>query len=317
MDPSHELLQSDYLRRRGVRPDRAAAQAEARIVRVRRGVYAERDGWEASSAADRYRAFVMASAQCMRGSHAILCGPAAAALWRLPIIGAWPSTVDVVVGPNGGGSSGNVRRHRLRSLPLAHNVNGIAVTGPARTVVDLGRTTPLICALAAADAALRARLCTRADLARELGDVAPRERGRGAAVTVVLLADGRAESPGESLSRARMWELGLPQPELQVPLRDEHGAYGRADFGWDGVIGEFDGRLKYGVDHAGDGAIQDVLWREKVREDRIRRHASVARWTWDDALRTRPMARILEAAGILPDSPRTPWVPAPDAVLHE
>ena len=40
---------------------------------------------------------------------------------------------------------------------------------------------------------------------------------------VVEFADGRAESPGESQSRLRMWELSLPAPELQVPIMTDDG----------------------------------------------------------------------------------------------
>ncbi len=43
-----------------------------------------------------------------------------------------------------------------------------------------------------------------------------------------------------------MWQLGLPKPVVQPRLK-ANGRRFRADFGWPefGVLGEFDGRMKY------------------------------------------------------------------------
>ena len=86
----------------------------------------------------------------------------------------------------------------------------------------------------------------------------------------VTILDGRGESPGESLSRIRIRQHDLPPPELQHVLHDDTGAFlGRADFFWTecGVVGEFDGMGKYGVD-GGQAAV--AVHREKLREDAIR-----------------------------------------------
>jgi len=49
------------------------------------------------------------------------------------------------------------------------------------------------------------------------------------------------------------------------------------------LAGEFDGRLKYRLDNPSGRDIEDVLWQEKQREDRLRRQGvHFARWTWDD-----------------------------------
>ncbi|MBO1767947.1 hypothetical protein [Allobranchiibius sp. GilTou38] len=297
MDDAEYLLHAPYLRRRGIRPAVEVTKSEPRIARVRRGVYASAERWNDLQDAERYRMLVLATLALQRTAP-ILCGLSAAVVWGLPIIGAWPETVEELVTSRGSGSTGRIVRRRVVRLPESQTVDGIEVTSPARTVVDIARSSEFVSALTAADAALRAGLCTTADLDREVAAIPLRARGTGAASTVVRLADARSESPGESLSRARMWELGLPQPDLQVPLHDERGAYGRADFGWDGVVGEFDGRVKYRADQMDGQAAEDTVWREKRREDRIRRHTRVVRWTWDDALRTRPMARVLADAGI-------------------
>jgi hypothetical protein len=66
---------------------------------------------------------------------------------------------------------------------------------------------------------------------------------RSRVLEVLALADGTAESVGESRSRALIHVLGLPTPVLQQAFHDAEGFLARADFFWReyGVIGEFDG----------------------------------------------------------------------------
>ena len=108
-------------------------------------------------------------------------------------------------------------------------------------------------------------------------------------------------SAGESLSRARMLELGVPRPQLQVPVEDADGPIGLVDFGWPGVAGEFDGRRKYAVPAgATPREAEQVLWAEKRREDRIRRQLRLARWTWRDAMAPARLGPILAEQGVRP-----------------
>src|SRR5262249_33760721 len=63
------------------------------------------------------------------------------------------------------------------------------------------------------------------------------------------MADGRAASVGESRGRWLFWTLHLPAPDLQVEIHDEDGVLrGTCDWGWRGrgLLGEFDGKVKYG-----------------------------------------------------------------------
>jgi hypothetical protein len=109
----------------------------------------------------------------------------------------------------------------------------------------------------------------------------------------VRLADARAESPLESVSRLVLRWAGLPTPDLQVTLFDEYGVpVGRGDFYWDefGVVGEADGRTKYDD--------RSVLTREKLRQERLEDlRAVVCRWGWDDAVYARGalQARVARA----------------------
>lgn len=187
-------------------------------------------------------------------------------------------------------------------------VGGIAVTSVARTVVDLARTGSLPTGVAAADHALRHGLCSGVERRQEVDAVPPRVRGCATARLVGELADPLSMSPGESLSRVQMFLLNLPKPQLQMEVHDADRLVGLVDFGWRGVVGEFDGRVKYRVpDGATPDAATEVLWLEKQREDRLRRQLRVARWTWATALDARRLAAVLSQQGIRP-RPTSTWV---------
>lgn len=97
------------------------------------------------------------------------------------------------------------------------NVGGLWVTTPLRTALDLGRFLSRDQALAALDALLRLGRFGVDELAFEL----PRlkgQRGVRQLRQLVSLADGRAQSPGESVLRLRWIDAGLPRPQLQIEI---------------------------------------------------------------------------------------------------
>jgi hypothetical protein len=160
------------------------------------------------------------------------------------------------------------------------------VTSAARTAVDVARETRRFeCALAAFDSALRYG-ATQDELSAAM-DRARSWPGARLASGALPLADARAANPGESWSRVVLIGLGLPPDDLQVQLIDDQGLIGYGDFGWDDVIGEFDGKLKYGVDELTDPhEAGRIVHAEKLREDRIRRLGyGVARWGWAELYR--------------------------------
>ena len=290
------------LRQQGVDPQR-----EGSWTRVRRGVWVESRAWSGLTPEQQHAARAHATALvCDPDMSWVFAHESAAAVWGLPRIETWPDAVrTLVVGARLRGSSG-VRPIRGGEADTVV-VNGIRVTPVARTVVDLARSASLPTAVAAADHALRHGLCTRADLAGEADAVPSRLRGRPQVSLVVDLADGESMSAGESLSRVQMFRLGVPRPRLQVKHEDEHGLIGHVDFDWDGVVGEFDGKVKYRVPPDADpGEAAEIVWREKKREDRLRVGGQVARWTWEVALDRDRLGAVLAAKGIIPD-PRMPW----------
>ena len=226
-------------------------------------------------------------------------------LWGLPVVGAREERVHVTfVGSSGAISRGAIARHAVDEPAPEVLLNGFRVTSPARTVIDLARLDGFLTGVVAGDAAVRLGLVTADQLRAEAAAAAGR-RGVRVARDVADFVDGRSESPVESLSRGRMHELGLPAPELQHEIRDHNGFVGRVDFWWDDVrvIGEFDGRTKYGIDRSRSAT--DQLWDEKLREDRLRAtRAGMARWTWNDAWLGAPMMERLRAAGVRRSAPR-------------
>lgn len=172
-------------------------------------------------------------------------------------------------------------RHRLADVP-------VPTVGPGDAAVAAGLTGRPVTALAAADAALRARLVVPAELAEALDRVPRGARGIGAVRAALRLADGRRESPGESFTAVVCDQLGVPLvPQVEI------GPW-RVDFLIEGtkVVLEFDGAQKY--------TDRQVLVDEKTREDDLRaRGYVVVRLMWRD-LRQPALARakIVRALGL-------------------
>lgn len=218
---------------------------------------------------------------------AVVSHASAAAVHGLPLWGIPLTQVHITRRPPARSDSDTrLRSHaaRLDDEDVV-GVGPLAVTSPARTVVDLARLLPFAPALAVADAALRAGAATREHLTSLLNR-ASGTRGARAARRVVQAADGRSESVGESRSRAVMLQLGLPMPDLQVEVRRSDGSLiGRSDFGWEQsrVLGEFDGRVKYGRLLKPGQDPGDAVFAEKRREDALRdQDWRVVRWVWSE-----------------------------------
>ncbi|HET7821196.1 MAG TPA: hypothetical protein VFL10_06690 [Ornithinibacter sp.] len=302
-DPSVLRLYAD-LRRAGLDPQRAGGWQ-----RVRRGVWMPVVVWQDLTPEQRHAALVHATALVCDGEgrpRHVFAAESAAAVWGLPRVEAWPTTVrTLATSGRPRGSSGVRPLVGAEVEPVAFK--GVLVTPVARTLADLACRGSLPSAVAAADHAVRHGLCSFAELRAEADAVPHRVRGRPAARLVAELADSDSMSVGESLSRVQMFRLGVPRPRLQVPHHDDQGLIGVVDFEWLGVVGEFDGKLKYRVPPgASPEEAAEIVWREKKREDRLRVDSRVARWTWQVALDRDQLGRVLAAQGVRP-GPRASW----------
>lgn len=187
--------------------------ASREIRRVLRGVYASADTPDSLSTR-------CAAARLVTSEHMVICDRTAAWIWGvdvfdyreleiLPPLETWalrghPRVTRV-------GCAGGTRDLGAEDLV---EVDGLRITSPLRTALDLACRLPARSALAALDAFMREHALTRHDYRRGLVKYY-RRRGVVQARTLVGLADGRSESAGESWVRLAMLEAGLPEPELQ------------------------------------------------------------------------------------------------------
>jgi hypothetical protein len=191
-------------------------------------------------------------------------------------------------------------------------VNGIAVTTPARTVLDIARRYGFEAGVVTADGCVRLGLATPEELAGVV-EIARRRGSAGCAARVVQFADGAAESAGESRSRVLLARSGLPKPVLQHRILDADGRFvARVDFLIEqlGTVGEFDGLRKYQRDLEPGETPYHAVIREKLREDAIRDSGpQMVRWIWSDLdVPDRILGRFLRAFG---RAGHPAWVPAP------
>lgn len=256
-------------------------------MQLRRGAYAREQARE-RSVDQAHRDLIRATIPQLR-DDAVVSHASAAVLHGLPV---WSKAIDRVhVTRNGSGGGKRRSLVHVHASPLGGgdvtSIGGIPVTSLARTVLDLCRTLPFEQAVAAGDHALRlGLLATALEEAMTLLEGWP---GTRQARRAIAFLDGRSESAGESVSRVRIHEAGLPAP---VPQREIYGPDGRlvarVDFCWEEqrTVGEFDGKIKYGRLLKPGQSIEDVLFDEKRREDALRDLGwQIVRWLWADLYR--------------------------------
>lgn len=122
-------------------------------------------------------------------------------------------------------------------------IEGMRVTAPARTALDLARRYPRRAAVAAIDALAQVVELKPADIDLIAQRYAGR-RGIKAARAVITLIDGGAQSPKETWLRLLLTDAGFPRPQTQIAVRNEWGwAEAYLDMGWEDikVAVEYDG----------------------------------------------------------------------------
>jgi restriction endonuclease-like protein len=212
------------------------------------------------------------------GEGAVVSHRSAAQLWRLLPYPARKVPVEIAVVRDLGTKPG-IRLHRVRRLDLrdVRKCNGIPVTAPGRTVLDLAGQRPIRdFEQALAEAEMR-HLVNRCEL---LAVLVRNEGRRGAGVLRSALAKDRAPALTRSEAEERFLALtgsaGLPSPDVNVRL----GLH-EVDFLWrrERLVVEVDGfrfhssRLAFERDRLRDAELQAdgfrvirVTWRQIVNE---------------------------------------------------
>lgn len=266
--------------------------------RVRHGAYAEAELWDALDDVGRHLLRSRAALAALP-APAVLSHASAALALGLPVWGLDLDRVHVTrPGPGRTRSEAGVVHHAGR-LPADQVcvVEGLTVTTPDRTVVDVARLGGFEPGVVTADAALREGRVTRERLL-ELAIATDDWPGSRSVGQVVSFADGLAETVGESRTRVLFHREGLPAPALQVEIRSGPRLLGRVDFLLEefSTVVEFDGRVKYRRANPSGLSPEDVVWAEKLREDSIRGEGyEFARVVWSDLDRPAATAERIRA----------------------
>ena len=256
------------------------------LIRLRQGIYAIRSNYLAANGPTRH---LMLCRGVMRlyGEHVALSHGSASLAQGGP---AWGLDLNDVHLTHLSGSGRKLAR-------IVHHHGAILVgelrrqdrhwlTAPGRTVLDIAAVAGAEVGLVQANHFLRQGLTSL----NELHAIAEAEQFWPHTLShhlVLHLADPKVESVGESRSLFCFSGQGLPAPETQFEIRDEQGKLvARVDFAWPElkVIVEFDGQEKYHRYRKPGETIEQMVMREKNREDRIRELTgwTVIRLTWAD-----------------------------------
>jgi hypothetical protein len=295
---------------------RAAGRGE--VERLRRGIYREKlpplDGLPAEERAAEARARFLelaAAAGLTRGGRIVFAGATAQRIHGFPTLGGAPPTVEILE------PMGSTRRNAFGITVHADEFREddlepwgeFFVTSPARTLADLAKWATRAQAVAALDFAFNAERAAPGQRATPLQVAAALAasvavRNRAAAAATIAFACGQSGSVGESVSRVLMDDFGFPAPLLQVRHAAPTGKrrWYFTDFEWPeyGLIGEFDGRVKFLKAEylAGADAAQAVI-AEKFREDWLRAAGfRVVRWGWQFLTEPALLRAVLVAQGL-------------------
>lgn len=257
--------------------DKIVGRPSSPWVRIRYGVYAERSHWMGLEAADRTR-LVDRAALLVCDDGTILSHTSAARQWQLPLYRADDDHVHVT-------RTHDHERQLSRIVSGVHHHcariaewevavrDGLRLTSPGRTALDIGAQFGYLSGLVVADAALR-RGVSRNELTQHLAmrDSDPRFPLLS---RIVASADAGAETPIETLGREALIAVGIDDVVTQHKIILPGGAVAFTDLYSDRLhhVFECDGRIKYRnqVDFKGRPlSSDDVLWLEKRREDAIR-----------------------------------------------
>ncbi|TQJ32758.1 hypothetical protein [Microbacterium sp. SLBN-146] len=312
--PTLRLRRRDEVHAEGVTPGRLTTLVRTgALLRVRAGVYVDGEAWQRTTDTDRTLARARALAMTSQRAP-IFAVHTAAALHGMPLFRP-PTSIHVIAPVERPGRARGVVRHRgILNESDVVTISGLSCTSLTRTLADLARIGTFEQSVTVTDAALRRQFLHRqhydsdgaaAFIEDVLAVVGESARGRAKAHRALGFADGRAELPGESISRIRLHQAGFAPPELQVCVAGPGGQDYFVDFGIDEAeaFGEFDGAVKYVDGRMLDGlSTAEAFQREKRREDWIRGITGrrFVRWGWQDIATPDALASRLAQFGVRP-----------------
>ncbi|KLO31556.1 hypothetical protein ABW16_01550 [Mycolicibacter heraklionensis] len=198
------------------------------------------------------------------GRKGVIAGRAAAALHGARWIDA--TTPIEMIWRNGRPPTGIIVRNERIDADELVDIDGMLVTGPARTALDLGRHLPRDLAVRHLDSLSRATGVSAGE-ALLLAKRHPGARGLRRSKVALDLMDRGAESPKESWLRMVLIDGGLTPPVTQIRVGDG-ACVAYLDMGWrDAMVAvEYDGehhrtdRRQYAKDVRRGEMIRDLGW---------------------------------------------------------
>lgn len=229
----HGVVSRRQLLQAGVSPDRVDGRLKiGRLERLHRGVY--RVGPVVAQYANEMAAVLACDGKVVV-SHRSAAPP-----WKLMSARGAGSAVEVIVPHSDHGRMPNIVAHRLRGIRCDEvtKFEGIPITTPARTLLDIAGLVSSRDLERAVAEAFAMRLATRADLIR-LMSRHPRQRGTAALRALLGSAQpALTRSEAEDRFLALVRKARLPAPETNVQIGDYE-----VDFLWraERFIVEIDG----------------------------------------------------------------------------
>jgi len=267
-------------------------------TRLRWGIYTFTDLWTEQDEAARHLAAARSVAKKL-GPSVALSHVSAALDHGLLVWDADLSTVHVTRLDGGAGrTEAGVQHHEGVCVDSdLMEKEGYLLVKPVRAALETATLVSSEAAVATLDSGLHLKHFDAAEL-DETFALMQHWPGALHLQFAVRFADGRAESVGESRARYLCYAHGLPAPDLQFHVYDERGVLaGITDMVWreHRLLGEFDGKVKYGRLLKPGEEPGDAVFREKRREDTLRRLTdfSMVRLTWADLYRGAESAAMI------------------------
>jgi hypothetical protein len=270
--------------------DLNAARRDGVLTRVRHGAFTAKAVWDASDDLERHR---LRSAAVLRShgpvvalSHTSAAVEHGLRLWEPDLTRVHVTRLD----GDPGRTTHDVVYHEGRWTPDdIVQFDDRLVMGAGRCALETATLHNLEQGVVVLDSALDLGLATMSelsDLTRRMDQWPFTSRLQ----IVMRLVRPGAQSVGESRSRYLCWSQHLPSPELQFEVYDGAGnLVGVTDFAWPDyrLLGEFDGKVKYGRYLRPGEDPGDAVFREKGREDALREVTGwlVIRLIWADLYR--------------------------------
>ena len=270
------------------------------LHRIRHGAYVPAETWAALDAAGRHRATARA---VLRTAHptAVLTHVSSvleqdAPTWNVDLSAVHLTRTDGLAGRREAGVVHHCGRLGASEVRTRHL---LPVSAPGRACIELTTQTSVESALVSTNWLLHHEATSRAEL-EALVDRCRQWPGTLTSDLVVRLADGRNAWPGEARLSHLLWREHLPRAIPQYEVFDERGhLVAVLDFALPEyqVFIEFDGQIKYDLLRRPGESLDDVVLREKRREELV---GILTGWvcirvTWEDLSRPSVTARRIRA----------------------